>query len=140
MEAEFQYTLEEMIDRIYDQIDQLSVNLKHIKLEKPIIKKSNDRRTRIANFRSICANLDRDELHVEKFFKAEILTSISVSGTGELVLVGIYKDSTIKNVLLSYIRKYVRCEQCKSDNTELTKINKLQFIVCKNCSSKKSID
>jgi len=135
-----EYTIDYMIDRAYNKLEEIhnESQLENIKLTKPITTRLN-RKTKITNFRIICSNLNRDENHLLKHFHEEISPDISISGKGSLVLTGTHRDNNINNVMISYIKKYVKCSECSSYNTQLTKENGLVFIKCEKCDSKKSI-
>lgn len=141
------YDINYLIDKLYVELDQQrQKNQKNQKsqrliIEKPIVSSAN-KKTYITNFKNICDILKRDENGIIKFFENELRTNISVDINGCLVINGAgvgFKQQGIENILNSYITQYVMCKECKSCDTGLNKENRILFITCKKCLSKKAI-
>lgn len=95
--------------------------------------------------------------HVIQFLFAEMGTTGSVDGAGRLVIKGRFQQKQVENVLRRYIGEfiklsvservihllpveYVTCKTCKSLDTLLTKENRIFFMACESCGSRRSVN
>jgi len=110
-----------------------------------------------ANIPDICKRMHRQPEHVIQFMFAEMGTTGSVDGSGRLVIKGRFQQKQIENVLRRYIGmfsppfpracadpcfstvEYVTCKTCKSFDTLLTKENRIFFMSCMSCGSRRSV-
>ena len=84
-------------------------------------------------------------------------TTGSVDAAGRLVIKGRFQQKQIENVLRRYMGKechrncvvtlayeslveYVTCKTCKSPDTMLTKENRIFFMACESCGSRRSVN
>ena len=87
-------------------------------------------------------------------------TTGSVDGAGRLVIKGRFQQKQIENVLRRYMGElilsstnieipdrvclttveYVTCKTCKSPDTLLTKENRIFFMACESCGSRRSVN
>ena len=86
-------------------------------------------------------------------------TTGSVDGAGRLVIKGRFQQKQIENVLRRYMGQYlfileknynsqtlslpveyVTCKTCKSPDTLLTKENRIFFMACESCGSRRSVN
>lgn len=92
-----------------------------------------------ANIKEISDRMHRPTEHVIQFLFAELGTSGSVDGSQRLVIKGRYMQKQLETVLRKYITEYVSCKTCKSINTKLSKENRLYFLECNSCGSRRSV-
>lgn len=92
-----------------------------------------------ANFVDICRRMHRQPEHVLAFLYAELGTQGSMDGNQRLILRGRFNQKQIENVLRKYIVEYVTCKICKSPDTLLGKENRLYFLTCESCGSRRSV-
>lgn len=98
--------------------------------------------------------------HVMQFMLAEMGTTGNVGGDegSRLTLKGRFQQRQIEMVLRRYIGswhflaiislhtltvylvEYVTCKTCKSPETELQKENRLYFVQCHSCQSRRSVN
>lgn len=130
------YTVEFMVDRLYNELNDLSQNKKLI-LERPSVKTLN-KKTYIGNFSSVCQKINRDVDDVKKYFEKEMNVIASINSQGGLVITGIFKNVNILKVFSSYIDDFVKCKECGSCETEIIKENRITYNNCKKCKSKKA--
>ena len=96
--------------------------------------------------------------HVIQFLFSEMGTTGSVDGAGRLVIKGRFQQKQVENVLRRYIGsspkipvvlppiysarrvEYVTCKTCKSPDTLLTKENRIFFMACESCGSRRSVN
>ncbi|ARF11108.1 translation initiation factor 2 subunit beta [Hokovirus HKV1] len=129
-----EYSINFLLNRAYDQASSKT----KIKLTQPTFQILN-KKTCITNFETVCNELKRSIEQVQTFIDSELQTSSIIDGNNNIVINGTYKENGIKNVLKNYINKYVFCNQCKNLDTEIIKENKIQYLKCNTCFSKKSI-
>lgn len=113
---------------------------KSYKIPPPQCMREGNRKTVFANIADICKRMKRTEEHVTAYLFAELGTNGSVDGNRRLVIKGRFQQKQIENVVRKYIIEYVTCKTCKSPDTELNKgENRLYFITCNNCGSRRSV-
>lgn len=136
------YTTTFLIDKLYSELDEInSHDLKSQKLilSRPIIKSAN-KRTFISNFKEICKSLNRNIDEVKIYFEKELATTVTINQDGGLVITGLYKQNGVMKVMESYIQTYVICKECKAYNTDMVKENRITFMKCNICYSKKALN
>lgn len=129
----------------------------------PQILREGVRRSIFANVADICKRMHRSPEHVIQFLFAEMGTTGSVDGSGRLVIKGRFQPKQVENVLRRYIGQlyprikfrrltrslvlflffvveYVTCKTCKSPDTLLTKENRIFFMSCESCGSRRSVN
>ena len=62
-----------------------------------------------------------------------------MDASNRLILKGRFQQKQLENVVRRYIHEYVTCKTCKSPETLLGKENRVWFISCENCGSKRSV-
>ncbi|KAL6907068.1 domain found in IF2B/IF5 domain-containing protein [Trichoderma evansii] len=113
---------------------------KSYKIPPPQCMREGNRKTVFANIADICKRMKRTEEHVTAYLFAELGTNGSVDGSRRLVIKGRFQQKQIENVVRKYIIEYVTCKTCRSPDTELNKgENRLYFITCNNCASRRSV-
>ncbi|VVT45060.1 uncharacterized protein SAPINGB_P000624 [Magnusiomyces paraingens] len=108
------------------------------KIPPPEVKRDG-KKTLFVNIKEISDRLHRPTDHVTSFLYAELGTTGSVDGSNRLVIKGRYQQKQIETVLRKYIVEYVTCKTCKSINTVLKKENRLFFLDCNSCGSRRSV-
>ncbi len=75
------------------------------------------------------------------FFLSELNTDGSIAGD-QLTLKYKLNNTQVENMIRKYIKDYVKCDLCKSMNTELTrdKHDRLEVLECQNCKSTKFVE
>jgi len=112
---------------------------KTFKIPPPQVMREGNKKSIFANLPEICRKMKRTPDHVIQFLFAELGTSGSVDGAGRLVIKGRFQQKQLENVLRRYILEYLTCKTCKSPDTILNKENRLYFITCNVCGSRKSV-
>ncbi|OWZ68355.1 hypothetical protein AYX15_00767 [Cryptococcus neoformans] len=105
----------------------------------PQVAREGTKKTLFANITDICRRMRRQPEHVIQFLYSELGTTGSVDGAQRLVMKGRYTQKQIENVLRKYIVEYVTCKICKSPDTILDKENRLYFMTCESCGSRRSV-
>lgn len=131
------YTTEYLVERLYTELKNHTNANKKLMLNKPDIKSAN-KRTFITNFKDICGRLNRNIDDVKNHFEKELCTTVTINQDGGLVITGVFKQAGVMKVLDTYIKDYVTCKECKSCDTVIVKENRITFLKCNKCLSKKA--
>ncbi|VDC07015.1 unnamed protein product [Peniophora sp. CBMAI 1063] len=139
------YLYPELLQRFYSQLHAQNPSLltstgKRYTIAPPSIHRDGNKRSIFANISDICKRMHRQPEHVIQYLFAELGTTGSVDGSGRLVIRGRFQQKQIENVLRRYIVEYVTCKTCKSPDTLLTKENRIFFISCESCGSRRSVN
>ncbi len=132
------YDEEELVDRLFDKLG--SNKNKKLVIPNLIIEKKNGK-TIITNFKIFCETIKRDQENVKIFIEHQLAVNTSITSLGELLINKSYNKDHIDEKIKAYMIEYVLCgqEKCKSSNTEFIKENRITYLSCKTCNSKKSI-
>lgn len=136
MDSDYDYDF--LLSRIFQQ--HVSVeNRKRIIIKPPIVKKIGPKRTLLENFQEIASKLHRRDDLLKNFLDSELGITSSVTGSNCLILSGKFSQTHIENVLKRFVKDFVLCQECHSAETLLQKDNRLTFLHCDACGSKRSI-
>jgi len=137
------YSYEELAGRIYSllhtQNPALAGKGKRYVMKPPMLNRIGTKKTAWSNFVEICKLLNRKPEHFMSYVMTELGTNGSIDGSLSLVIKGRFQPKQIENVIRHYISEYVACRMCKSPETLLQKENRLYFLVCQSCGSKRSV-
>lgn len=124
----------------------------------PQLAREGNKKTIFTNIADICKRMHRQPEHVIQFMFSEMGTTGSVDGSARLVIKGRFQQKQIEHVLRRYIGmhthypisdrtlicwlevEYVTCQTCKSPDTLLTKENRIFFMSCESCGSRRSVN
>lgn len=138
------YTYQELLGRLFAQYrvlnpDADSGEKRKYTIVPPNVQREGSKKTCFANVADISKRMRRTAEHVIQFIYAELGTSGSIDGAGRLILKGRFQQKQIETVLRRYINEYVTCKTCKSPDTVLVKENRLFFLDCEQCNSRRSV-
>ncbi|KAI0826020.1 domain found in IF2B/IF5-domain-containing protein [Irpex lacteus] len=139
------YTYPELLRRFYSQLHAANPALlansgKRYVIAPPSVAREGNKKTMFANVSDICKRMHRPPEHAIQYLFAELGTTGSVDGAGRLIIRGKFQQKQIENVLRHYITEYVACKMCKSHDTLLTKENRIFFVSCESCGSRRSVN
>ncbi|KAF7294968.1 Translation initiation factor [Mycena indigotica] len=144
LKSDRDYTYPELLGRFYELLHQANPALlsssKRYTIAPPSIHREGTKKTIFANVTDICKRMHRQPEHVIQFLFSEMGTTGSVDGNGQLVIKGRFQQKQVENVLRRYIVEYVTCKTCKSPDTLLTKENRIFFMACESCGSRRSVN
>jgi translation initiation factor 2 subunit 2 len=132
------YNLEYLLDRAYDMFKP---DRKKFKFVEPELEKK-DRKAYITNFQDVCNSMKRDPDEIRMFIGKELNMDTSIKKDGNLKIDGTSKNLTVellKKFLGEYINNNIMCQACKSFKTTMQKVDRITFLVCDICKSKKAI-
>ena len=134
-----EYSTDQLVDRLYNLLEQNNVQRgTKLVMDSPDVGIVNGQ-TCFKNFTAICENLKRNIMDVKKFFEDEMSTKTSIDGAGMLLIDGKFRSNNIEKVLLRYMQTYVFCKECNSANTKLDRKDRIQFIECISCRSRRAL-
>ncbi|KZT64988.1 eukaryotic translation initiation factor 2 beta [Daedalea quercina L-15889] len=138
------YTYQELLHRFYVQLHAsnpalLNSTVKRYTIAPPQMLREGNKKTIFANVSDICKRMHRQPEHVIQYMFAEMGTTGSVDGSGRLIIKGRFQQKQIEHVLRRYIVEYVTCKTCKSPDTLLSKENRIFFMSCESCGSRRSV-
>ncbi|KAK9465995.1 domain found in IF2B/IF5-domain-containing protein [Lipomyces arxii] len=144
LKSDREYTYDELLHRFFKILRTNNPELageraQRYKIPPPSVMREGNKKTIFANLKDISDRMKRPYEHVMQFLFAELGTSGSVDGNARLVIKGRFQQKQLENVLRRYIMEYVTCKTCKSINTYLAKENRLYFLVCESCGSRRSV-
>ncbi|CDZ97412.1 Translation initiation factor 2, beta subunit (eIF-2beta) [Phaffia rhodozyma] len=138
-----EYTYDELLSRAFrilrSQNPELAGDRRRYTIAPPQMHKEGNKKTIFANLADICKRMHRSDEHVISFLFAELGTTGSVDGSHRLIIKGRYTQKHMENVLRRYIVEYVTCQTCKSPDTLLSKENRIFFMNCQSCGSRRSV-
>ncbi|KAH6903220.1 translation initiation factor [Coprinopsis sp. MPI-PUGE-AT-0042] len=139
------YSYQELLSRFYSSLHAANPALasssrKRYTIAPPQLFREGNKKSIFANVTEICKKMHRQPEHVIQFLFAEMGTTGSVDGAGRLVIKGRFQQKQIENVLRRYLVEYVTCKTCKSPDTLLTKENRIFFVACESCGSRRSVN
>ncbi|THG99389.1 hypothetical protein EW026_g2946 [Hermanssonia centrifuga] len=127
-------------DYTYPEATLLTSSGKRYTIAPPQVIREGNKKSIFANVSDICKRMHRQPEHVIQYMFAEMGTTGSVDGSGRLVIRGRFQPKQIEHVLRRYILEYVTCKTCKSPDTLLTKENRIFFMACESCGSRRSVN
>lgn len=141
-ETNILYDREFLIDRAYSGLNKITGDSHNEQLLTPKVGICNGS-TYIQNFRNICDKLNRKEADVKSFIDDETQAKSSVSEKGELFISVVNKkmnlEEWVDRIIKKYVDQYVKCSQCKSISTVIEKENRITYMTCNKCLSKKAL-
>jgi len=146
LKSDRDYTYQELLTRFYASLHAANPSLlsnaskKRYTIAPPQLFREGNKKSIFANVTDICKKMHRQPEHVIQFLFAEMGTTGSVDGAGRLVIKGRFQQKQIENVLRRYMVEYVTCKTCKSPDTLLTKENRIFFMACESCGSRRSVN
>ncbi|KAF9460385.1 translation initiation factor [Collybia nuda] len=146
LKSDRDYTYQELLTRFYSSLHAANPSLlstssqKRYTIAPPSIHREGNKKSIFANVTDICKKMHRQPEHVIQFLFSEMGTTGSVDGAGRLVIKGRFQQKQVENVLRRYIVEYVTCKTCKSPDTLLTKENRIFFMACESCGSRRSVN
>jgi len=139
------YEYDALLSRVFDKMDTLGVgagagrqNTK-FNTEPPKMARIGTKKVAFINFGMIADHFNRKEQHLKEFILAELGTTGNTDEKRQLVLKGKFQSRNIENVLRQYIKDFIMCKMCKSANTRMEKVDRLTFITCNECNSRRTV-
>lgn len=134
------YDFDNLMNRGYGAFESTIKGSKTKTFIQPVFEKK-DRKSYIHNFYDVCASIDRDPEEIKTYIGKELCMDTSIKEGGSLKIDAIVKSGLmIQTILGNYITENVMCKACKSCHTESQKIDRITYLVCNTCHSKRSLE
>ncbi|KAF7701496.1 Eukaryotic translation initiation factor 2 subunit beta [Cucumispora dikerogammari] len=130
---------ETLLDNAMDALHKSSTEM-GFKLKIPLdVKREPNHKTSI-NLINLSRVIDRSSEHIRLFILRELHTTGSVNKEGRLIVKGSFNKNKIQTVVSRFLDEFVKCLSCNKYDTSIVKEERLWFVVCNKCASKKSVE
>jgi translation initiation factor 2 beta subunit (eIF-2beta)/eIF-5 len=138
--------LDYLIERAYTELK------KEKKQKKAFVKPeilNHNRKSYISNFIKFCDSINREAEDVRKFINKDMNVDVAFinennlddnTNRSGLKFNTMYRQTHIMNCITNYMKQYVICEICKSGDTEIKKIDRINFMCCTSCKGQRAIN
>lgn len=133
----WKYTYEDLLKRVRTQLP--TTIFKSDRFEMPKVSGGfQGNHTIINNFKQMSEYLRREPAHLLKYLSGELATNAKMDGP-KVDLTGKFKSEEINKKIENYVNTFVRCSECQKTDTKLAKEDRLTYMKCMVCGSKKPI-
>lgn len=144
MEYSDDYLIGRLLSKVEEDSESKSIVSKKAVFVKAIITRKYGK-TYIENFESVCKSMKKDPEHVREYLEKKLkknVGEITISAKMVLIITGSHTSPEIEGHIKNYVRTYVICSEpkCGSDETELIKSNRILYLACKKCNSRKAVN
>lgn len=141
MKEELLYSYSFLVERLYQLIGDVGISNKtKLSLPVPIFVRDGPKKIVWCNFNEICFRINRDPVNISEYVLAELGTTGKFSQDGKLVIHGRFTPKQMEPILKRYIELYVRCKNCKNNETTLTRRLKQNYLQCSTCKSEYTVE
>jgi translation initiation factor 2 subunit 2 len=138
------FCFSDLLERVYEKMKINNPDLKEsskFTIEMPNVGPLGSRKTMWSNFEDIANKVKRKLDHFSGYVSAELGTEVNTNEKNQLILKGRFTPNQIKSILKNYLKEYVKCNNCKSYNTELEKDASIRTFIlkCKACGASNSV-
>lgn len=130
-------TYEEMLKEAEEKLPKIVKEKRRLEIPKPQVLVQGNQ-TFITNFEEITNIMRRDPKHFAKFLFRELATPGHLSEK-KLILQGKAGQNLIEKKLEAYIKEFLYCKECDRPDSKLVKEDRVTFLVCEACGSKKAV-
>ena len=142
LDSDRDYDYFELLDRIQGMLQESgssSGQATKMKLPPPLLERDGTTKTVWKNFPVICKKMNRAEEHVQTYALTELNTTGSLDVNSAFIIKGRFQPKQIETVIKHYITEFVKCNTCQSVDTLIKKENRMQFLYCNSCLSRRSV-
>jgi len=125
---------EKLLESAYEKVKKVESNGERFEIPK-IEGHYEGKRTILTNFLAIASYIRRTKGHFQKFLLKELATSGQLEGD-RLILNNKIPSAKINEKISLYIKEFVICKECGKPDTELEKVDRLNFLHCLACVAK----
>lgn len=126
-----------MLMRVYDGLGAVADN-RRWQLPALDVGMIGSKKTQIVNFAEICRAISRTPTQVAAFLTDEAGTRCAVTDTGGVNIRGKFRRAQLETLIKKYIREHVICKTCQGVDTEIVRENRIDFVVCRRCKSRRA--
>jgi len=138
------FTYKELLERAFRLIRQNNPDLagerRKFVLVPPQVGREGSKKTAFANIADICRRMRRPIDHLVQFLLTEMGTTGSIDGTQRFIIRGRFTQAHLETLIRRYVNDYVTCPICRMQETNLIKEQRLTFLQCESCGSKRAVN
>lgn len=138
------FTYKELLERAFRLIRQNNPDLagerRKFVLVPPQVGREGSKKTAFANIADICRRMRRPIDHLVQFLLTEMGTTGSIDGTQRFIIRGRFTQAHLETLIRRYVNDYVTCPICRMQETNLIKEQRLLFLQCESCGSKRAVN
>lgn len=129
-----------LLERFYKEYETAHTNTDtKIVFPTPVIGRDG-KKTIWGNFGETAAILGRSVEHFSLYVLTEFSAAGSINEQKQLVFkAGKYTTSSLGNITKKYYLNYVRCKSCNTSKTHFAKQDRMEFVVCDVCGSRRCV-
>ena len=75
-----------------------------------------------------------------KYIAYELHATCNLNADNQLLIKGKFVEKHLESVLQNFLKTYIICYQCSNHNTNIVKEQRIYFINCNKCHSKKPVN
>lgn len=128
---------EEMLKKVIEKLPKRVESSGRFKLPQPVCEVSGSK-TIFKNFGDMVLVLRRDQRHFSKYLFKELATPGNVQGQ-TLIFQGRIQLSMLNKKIEDYVKEFVYCKECGEPDTKLAKEDRITFMRCEACGSRKPV-
>ena len=128
---------EDLLDRARERIPKAISERSRWTMPQPDIM-IEGRQTILRNFSEIVDAMDRDANHVFQY----LLNELGTSGSREqvrIMLKGKVPPKRIKEKIVSYVKTYILCGECKAPDTRFMREDRTTLLKCQACGATRPV-
>lgn len=128
---------ESLLDRARDRIPKDIMDRSRWTMPEPDILIEGNQ-TILRNFSDIVDSMDRDANHVYQY----LLNELGTSGTREqirILLKGRVAPKRIKEKIVSYVKSFILCGECKAPDTRFVREDRTTQLKCQACGATRPV-
>jgi len=126
-----------MLKKVIEKLPKRVESSGRFKLPQPVCEVSGSK-TIFKNFGDMVLVLRRDQRHFSKYLFKELATPGNVQGQ-TLIFQGRIQLSMLNKKIEDYVKEFVYCKECGEPDTKLAKEDRITFMRCEACGSRKPV-
>jgi translation initiation factor 2 subunit 2 len=127
---------EDMLKKVMEKLPKKTDGSGRFKLP-PAACEVSGSKTIFKNFGEILSVLRRDQRHFSKYLFKELATPGNIQGQ-TLIFQGRIQLAMLNKKIGDYVKEFVYCKECGEPDTKLAKEDRITFMKCEACGSKRS--
>jgi len=126
-----------MLKKVIEKLPKRVESSGRFKLPQPACEVSGSK-TIFKNFGDMVLVLRRDPRHFSKYLFKELATPGNLQGQ-TLIFQGRIQLSMLNKKIEDYVKEFVYCKECGEPDTKLAKEDRITFMRCEACGSRKPV-
>ncbi|HID03018.1 MAG TPA: translation initiation factor IF-2 subunit beta [Desulfobacterales bacterium] len=128
---------EELLDRALEQIPRAVSESTRFQIPEAEVTTVGNR-TVIRNFKNIATALNREPIHLIKYFLRELGAAGDIQGV-QAMFQGKFSKSIVDERVRRYAEEFVLCRECGKPDTKLERRERIYMLRCEACGARTSV-